>query len=206
MSEKATRKAVVCVDFGDSGDDAIAESLRWLNEGGARMLHAVHVIDPNDVKDKPIKPALVATEEALARVPGVLSAWIEQLAVQRAIRVDLKRVRPHVRIGDPVETLLQVAIDYEADVLIVGTHGRRGVDRMLLGSVAEKLVRNARCTVLVARPTDYSGAVKTKLPDAAYAEGEEPRYSERPDVRRDIHTESDIWRPSGGRPTGFRIV
>jgi nucleotide-binding universal stress UspA family protein len=194
------------VDFGDSGDDAVIESVRWLNDGEHRVLHAAHVIDPDDVKDSAVKPALVAKEEALSRVPAILSGWIQQLAAEHGLTVDLRRVQSHVRIGKAVETLLQVAIDYEADLLIVGTHGRRGIDRLLLGSVAETLVRNGRCPVLVARPTDYTGATKTKLPDAPYAKGEEPRYSERPDLRRDIRTESDIWQPTGARPTGFRIV
>jgi nucleotide-binding universal stress UspA family protein len=62
------------------------------------------------------------------------------------------RVVTHARIGDASSTLLQMAVDYDADVLIVGTHARRGVDRLMLGSVAERLVREARCPVLIARP------------------------------------------------------
>lgn len=198
--------AVVGVDFQECGDDAIVEGLTWLGRDEGRVLHALHVLDPSDVKDNPIKPALVAKEEALERVPEALAGWIAQLAAQHKLPLAKERIRPHVRIGKPVDTVLQMAIDYDADIIIVGTHARRGLDRMLLGSVAEKLVRMAHCPVLVARPKNYTRAEKTKLPDAAYAPGEAPAYTTPSDPPRSIQTESDIWRPSGARPTGFRIV
>lgn len=198
--------AVMGVDFEDSGDDAIVAGLEWLARDAGRVLHALHVIDPNEIKDNPIKPALVAKEEALERVPAALAGWIAKLAQERQIAFDTKRVFPHVRIGKALDTILQMSVDYDADLLIVGTHARRGVDRLLLGSVAEKLIRGARCPVLVARPKNYADAAKTKLPDPAYPPGKTPSYPVPHDVPRSIQTESAIWTPSGGRPTGFRIV
>jgi nucleotide-binding universal stress UspA family protein len=206
MSQQQTRAALVGVDFEDSGDDAIVEGLRQLARDPQRVLHAVHIIDPDDVKKTAAKPALLAKAEAVAQAPVAVAGWMAELAAQHGLTFDKSRVSTHARIGKPVETILQMAIDYDADLIIVGTHARRGLDRMLLGSVAEKLVRTARCPVLVARPVNYSDAVKTKLPDAPYAPGEEPEYHTPHDVNRNIKTESDIWRPTGGRPTGFRIV
>ena len=58
----------------------------------------------------------------------------------------------HTRIGAPSEELVTLAREAEADMLVVGTHGRSGVSRLFLGSVAEKVVRYAPCAVLVARP------------------------------------------------------
>lgn len=198
--------AIVGVDFQDSGDDAIVEALAWLARDSAHVLHALHVLDPGDVKDNPIKPALVAKEEALERVPAALAGWITQLATERGLPLDKARIHPHVRIGEAADTMLQAAIDYDADLLVVGTNARRGLDRMLLGSVSEKLVRTACCPVLVARPKNYAGAQKTKLPDPPYPPGEAPDYQALSEPRRSIQTESDIWRPTGARPTGFRIV
>ncbi len=116
------------------------------------------------------------------------------------------RVRTHARIGRAVDTLLQVAVDYEADLLIVGTHGRRGVDRLVLGSVAEELVRKARCPVLVARPKDYSGLEKTARPDEPYQPGEAPRYSIPRDVSEQCSTECESWRPSDPGPAGAKTL
>jgi hypothetical protein len=105
-----------------------------------------------------------------------------------------------------VPTLLQMAVDYDADLMVVGTHGRRGVERMMLGSVAEELVRKARCPVLVARPKDYTGLERTPRPDAPPAQPV-PRQARSLDpTQHTVSTEADGWNPSGGLPTGFRIV
>jgi hypothetical protein len=62
----------------------------------------------------------------------------------------------HVRLDAPAEEIAQLAADLEADLVVVGTHGRRGLSRMLMGSVAEGVVRLSPCTVLVVRPKDQA--------------------------------------------------
>jgi nucleotide-binding universal stress UspA family protein len=57
-----------------------------------------------------------------------------------------------VRRGSPVDVVNEVATAHGAELLVVGTHARRGLSHMLLGSVAERLVRSAPCPVLVAHP------------------------------------------------------
>jgi nucleotide-binding universal stress UspA family protein len=53
-----------------------------------------------------------------------------------------------VEVGSPVEQILQYADDKNIDLIVVGTQGHRGLSRLILGSVAEKLVRLAKCPVL----------------------------------------------------------
>lgn len=62
------------------------------------------------------------------------------LAVQRILK-----------LGSPSETILNVAKSLKVHTIVVGSEGRKGIKRVLLGSVAENVVRNAECTVLVAR-------------------------------------------------------
>lgn len=207
MAEAQVETALVGVDFDDSGDDAIVDALRWLGENPNRVVRALHVLDPNQVaRDNHVQPALLAKEQALSRAPQELLHWIAQMAQMRGLVFD-ERIHAHARIGKPVETMLQFAIDYDASLLIVGTNSRRGVERLVLGSVAEMLVRNARCPVLVARPVDYTGAIKTRLPEPPYAPGQESTYpAPATGVRRDIQTQSNLWQHGSGRPTGFRIV
>lgn len=54
-----------------------------------------------------------------------------------------------VRVGNPVEVVLAVAEELDADLIVLGTHARRGLGRALLGSVAESIMRRSRCAVLV---------------------------------------------------------
>jgi nucleotide-binding universal stress UspA family protein len=62
------------------------------------------------------------------------------------------RVFAHVRFDAIADEISQLAADLEADLVVVGTHGRRGISRVLLGSSAEATVRLAPCPVLVVRP------------------------------------------------------
>ena len=55
--------------------------------------------------------------------------------------------------GDPVAEILHTARETSSDVIVLGTHGRRGLGRLLLGSVAEQTIRTAPCPVLTVKPT-----------------------------------------------------
>lgn len=207
MSKNEPRVAVVAVDFGRSGDDAIVQALDLMAAGLADTLHAVHVLDPRDVIDDAEQPALQTEEEVLERAPAILMQRIGRVASDSRRTVDMARVRPHTRIGKAAQAIHQVAVDYEADLIIVGTHGRKGIDRFMLGSVAETLVRTSRCPVFVARAKDYAGLEKSERPDAPYAPGEAPPPSEPPhDVHEHITSQEISWSSDEGRPTGFRIV
>jgi universal stress protein A len=61
-------------------------------------------------------------------------------------------VSTHVESGDPLHKILEFAKEHGSDLLVVGTHGRTGAGRWLLGSVAERLVRLAHCPVLTVPP------------------------------------------------------
>jgi hypothetical protein len=68
------------------------------------------------------------------------------------------RVIAHVMVGLPMFALTELASSLQADLLVVGTHGRHGIARWLLGSVAEGVVRHAGCAVLIVPPS--SGALQ----------------------------------------------
>jgi nucleotide-binding universal stress UspA family protein len=83
-------------------------------------------------------------------------------------RGQLEQVRPgnpkisvsHVLLeGDPATEIARYAADAGIDVIVIGTHGRTGVDRLVMGSVAEKVMREAPCSVLVVKlPRGVSSA------------------------------------------------
>jgi nucleotide-binding universal stress UspA family protein len=67
------------------------------------------------------------------------------------------KVRIRLENGPPAQQILEVEAEEGADLLIVGTHSRTGLQRTILGSVADRLVRQATCPVLTVRPTPESG-------------------------------------------------
>ncbi|HSO26083.1 MAG TPA: universal stress protein, partial [Methanobacteriaceae archaeon] len=60
-------------------------------------------------------------------------------------------LKSELKIGNPAETILNTIEEENIDLLIVGNSGKHGLDRFLLGSVAEKVIRSAKCPVLVVR-------------------------------------------------------
>jgi nucleotide-binding universal stress UspA family protein len=64
----------------------------------------------------------------------------------------IPKVRYVVRTGDPFENIIDVAEDHRVDLIVLATHGRTGLRRLFIGSVAEKVVRHAPCPVLTVRP------------------------------------------------------
>lgn len=60
----------------------------------------------------------------------------------------------HVTVGDPADAILRVARERSVDLIVMGTHGRTGLQHVLLGSVAENVVRHAPCPVLVTRKSE----------------------------------------------------
>lgn len=66
----------------------------------------------------------------------------------------LERLKPRreVRVGSPAAEIIAAAADLDVDLICIGTHGRGAIAHFLLGSVAEKVVRQAPCAVLTIRP------------------------------------------------------
>jgi nucleotide-binding universal stress UspA family protein len=105
-------------------------------------LHVLHVLKPPP--PEPVNALHVAT---------VVEQTKDQLKeFARDLPRTVARVVIHVRMGDAEVEIAQLASDLESDLIVVGTHGYKGIDRILLGSVAEALVRNAPCPVLTYRP------------------------------------------------------
>ncbi len=81
----------------------------------------------------------------------------EQLAKVMKAREGLAKLgRGIVEIGDARDGILHAAVETGADLIVIGSHGRRGVTRLVLGSVAEDIVRRAPCPVLVVRMKEPS--------------------------------------------------
>jgi nucleotide-binding universal stress UspA family protein len=109
------------------------------------------------------------TTEAFARfsesAQSSISGRIEALASRLEARVrELTGREPHayagfVDPGDVVEAILARARSWRADLLVAGTHDRRGLAELLLGSVADSLLRRAPCSMLLARPSPGRGPV-----------------------------------------------
>jgi nucleotide-binding universal stress UspA family protein len=76
--------------------------------------------------------------------------WQRQLEQIRPLDPSI-RVQHVLLEGDPATEIVQYAQDADMDLIVMGTHGRTGLERLLMGSVAEKVMREAKCSVLVVK-------------------------------------------------------
>jgi nucleotide-binding universal stress UspA family protein len=127
-------------------------------------LHLVQVVE--DLPPRvTLAPAPLGLGLTTAELVGTARKHLDQLAGEGRAQFS-GRIIEHLAAGSAWKQILQVALDLQADVLLVGTHGRTGVKRMLLGSVAEAVVRRASCPVIAVRPKDYHAFVPPEIEPA----------------------------------------
>jgi nucleotide-binding universal stress UspA family protein len=144
---------VVGYDFSHSGHQALRRATTLAARQSHHVLHVICVIDPHT--PIPSIPSYDGVDHMYAaRVQESLAFAIhEELELANAGQVHFF---VHARINHkPAREILELAREVGADLIIVGNHGIVGVERMLLGSTSEKIVREARCTVEVARAKRY---------------------------------------------------
>jgi len=94
------------------------------------------------------------------RVYDAQRKWSEETLEARAGDLRQRGIKASWRLeaGVPFEEIVKVADDERADMIVMGTHGRSGLNRVLLGSVAERVIRLAPCPVLTVRQTEPGGS------------------------------------------------
>lgn len=112
-------------------------------------LHTIYVVDTNIGVDASVPGTLDTLEEAGENaIDGV---------IQQAEAAGVKTIEGVVAQGTPHQAILDYIDEHDIDLVVMGTHGRTGLDRYLLGSITEKVVRLSDAPVLTVRiPAEYS--------------------------------------------------
>ena len=143
------KKVLVANDFSDSSRNAMDYAEMIAAKFGA-SIDLIHVVQATSSLASPggplITPGLLGRHESME---VEARAQLEHHADE--LRGRGLTVKPLVLIGDPLECLIDTAKKGKADLLVVGTHGRTGVAHLLLGSVAESILRSSPCPVLCVR-------------------------------------------------------
>ncbi len=144
--------AVVGIDFSDMSNKALDQALEVTNLR-AGDVHVVYV-EPDMALDPMFAGAFQSAVSAESLLESLRQRAAERVEVvtQQQGKLAVKRVVVHLRKGSAGDEIAQLAADLDADLVVVGSHGRRGVSRLVLGSVAERVSRLARCPVWIIRP------------------------------------------------------
>lgn len=152
-------RILVPTDFSPASDAALGYARRLAARFGA-SLHLLHVLEDPSVG------GAFGSESYLADSPDMRTARLNDARERLAHRVmpdDRSQVHatPEVIFGRSAQTIVDYAADGDVDVIVMGTHGRSGMAHLLMGSVAESVIRTAPCPVLTVRDVAEPVTVRT---------------------------------------------
>ena len=139
---------LAAVDYSPLSSLVIEYAVDLMRKNLAGQAHFLHV-----TSDAPASPSENTRRNAQ------LLAWLGDRLQENERVPESVTLVAHEAHGDPAKVIVQTAGDLTADVVVVGTHGRTGVQRMVMGSTAESVVRHSGCPVLVVRPKSHEHPV-----------------------------------------------
>ncbi len=153
MTSQTRNCVLVAVDYGHLCTVAVRQCLQLARSTGVTELHFVHVAKGSE-----------NSEAQRDSQRNALQQWLEAHLAAEGGAPEGVRLSAHLVHGTPAGSIVQLASDLAADLVIVGTHGRKGMERLIVGSVAEAVVRDCGCPVLVARTKEHHNAVPSIEP------------------------------------------
>jgi nucleotide-binding universal stress UspA family protein len=132
---------LVPIDFSESSEAALGWATVLARDTGAKLL-LVHV---------ETVPLTTGGGEYIYAIPEPPTQELQERLRQVAVKDASVAVERRLLAGDPADAIIRVAQETGADMIVMGTHGRRGITRLLMGSVAESVVRRAACPVLTVK-------------------------------------------------------
>jgi nucleotide-binding universal stress UspA family protein len=133
------KKILFATDFSEASQAALAYATSLARDAGAQLL-ITHVEEP---------PVSYAAGEMLVIRPDVPNPELDRML--KKIAPGGLRYEHHLVVGNPADEIVRLAEEQHADLIVVGTHGRKGLSRLLTGSVAELVLRFAECPVLAVK-------------------------------------------------------
>jgi universal stress protein A len=143
------KRILVPTDFSDPSDAAL-DYARVLAGQFNATIQLLHVVEP------PFDAAAFSNEALIGNTAGIYEALMTEARSQLACRArpdDIARhgITTEIVTGQSAATIVQYATDHRMDLIVMGTHGRTGIAHLLMGSVAEHVVRRAVCPVMTVR-------------------------------------------------------
>jgi universal stress protein A len=132
--ETLTKRVIVPIDFSEASEHAAVYAAGLARQLGASV-HFVHASEPEE--GPRADRAYWLLRHRLVAFSDRIASGIEHSS--------------EIRQGDPIEAIIAAVTDYGADLVVMSTHGRSGLSHLLMGSIAEEVIRSVRCPVLVIR-------------------------------------------------------
>lgn len=144
--DKVLRKILIATDGSEAAEKAASFGVQIAGLSGAKV-YAVYVIDTTPYYSIPLDQVWSKeVYEQLETLGNEITSSLENTAKTAGLEAESLVLK-----GDPAERIVNFAEDQSVDMIIVGSHGMGGFERLVIGSVSEKVVRHAKVPVLVFR-------------------------------------------------------
>lgn len=140
-------KILLCTDFSKNSEPALGLAKAYAESFGATLI-LFHVIDPGD-RRYPRFEDLIPYEETLKTLNEACDLRLKSMLDE--VRKDMPSAKGYCGNGIPAKEIIDCTKKEGIDLIVMGTHGWTGLNRLLLGSTADHVVRTATCPVLIAR-------------------------------------------------------
>ncbi len=142
------------VDFSKCSRSALNYAISLAHQLGAklRIVHICEVpalVSPDLVVTIPDQPTQTISEWVRNEADSGMAEFMAELAIPDGVEIETKLIA-----GDAPERIAKEATEYDADLIVMGTHGRKGMAHLIMGSVAERTLRIAPCPVLTIRSNE----------------------------------------------------
>jgi nucleotide-binding universal stress UspA family protein len=148
-TDDGLRVILVAIDASAESARVVSAAARFVRPFSEAVVHLVHVFRVSRF-DRARVGLPAPDTDALAEAKDYMESHVRSL--RRQCR---NRVVSHLPVGDPSGEVLKLAESLRADLLVVGTHDHSGFERLLLGSIAETLMRKAPCSSVIVRRPHY---------------------------------------------------
>ena len=137
---------LVAVDFSQTSDDALATAAE-LSRVYHAQVHLLHVVPDTFQIAYPMEPVAFDFSAYLRQTVDAARAQLPALATRH--QIDPLMLTSTVLQGSPADEIVRYAEEHAVDLLVLGAHGHGFLDRLLIGSVAERVARHAPCAILL---------------------------------------------------------
>jgi len=132
------KKVVLAVDGSEISKNAVKHAIALAKQNSG-MVIAIHVIPPIDVMDiETFKPDVVIN--SLRRQGEQILSEVKESAQKEGVLIQTR-----VEDGIPADKICEVAEDTDADIIVMGSHGRTGIGKVFIGSVTERVISKTKC-------------------------------------------------------------
>jgi universal stress protein A len=145
-------RLLVALDFSDCSRLALETALKIADLSEQTELVLLTVLDPLSEAEAQTEGALSEMERSVGRLHAMVEEIFKTLPLRRTSASHPPRMHYTATRGAPADEIIKQSTVHRVDAIVMGTHGRTGLNRIIAGSVAETVVRHAPCSVLSVKP------------------------------------------------------